>query len=93
MCTWSGCRWPSSIRLSFCAPNLWNTSPRCRRICPNIVFLLHLGMNTMWYLHSHLVCRTTRRSGLVVARKSATLFGQGPRQHTPDIETAQSSPL
>jgi hypothetical protein len=22
--------------------------------CPNNVFLLHLGMNTTWYLHSHL---------------------------------------
>src|SRR5262252_3378881 len=55
MCTWSGCRWPSSIRLSFCAANLRNTSPRCCRLCPNNVFLLHLGMNTTWYLHSHLV--------------------------------------
>src|SRR6516164_4814686 len=51
MCTWSGCRCPSSIRLSFCAANLWNTSPRCCRIWPNNVFLLHLGMNTTWYLH------------------------------------------
>src|SRR6516164_368217 len=55
MCTWSGIRCPSSIRLSFCSASLRNTSPRCRRNSPYSTFLRHLGMNTTWYLHSHLV--------------------------------------
>src|SRR5215472_6967564 len=54
MCTWSGSRCPSSIRLSFCSASLRNTSPKCRRNSPYSTFLRHLGMNT-WYLHSHLV--------------------------------------
>src|SRR5258708_33048575 len=54
-CRSFGCICPSSIRLSFCAANLRNTSPRCCLICPNSVSLLHLGMNTTWYLHSHLL--------------------------------------
>src|SRR5947209_12959671 len=32
-----------------------NTSPRCTRNWLYSVFLRHFGMNTMWYLHSHLV--------------------------------------
>src|SRR5271157_1060850 len=55
MCTWSGIRCPSSIRLSFCSASLRNTSPKCRRSSPYRIFLRHLGINTTWYLHSHLV--------------------------------------
>src|SRR5436190_16025638 len=55
MCTWSARRSPSSILLSFCAANFRKTSPRCRRNSAYRVFLRHLGMNTTWYLHSHLV--------------------------------------
>jgi hypothetical protein len=35
--------------------NLRNTSPKYLRSCPYNVFLRILGMNTTWYLHSHLV--------------------------------------
>src|ERR1700745_2421161 len=52
---WSGMRCPSSILLSFCVASLRNTSPRCFLNSPYRVFLRHLGMNTTWYLHSHLV--------------------------------------
>src|ERR1700739_3068421 len=55
ICTWSGSRCPSSIRLSFCSPSLRNTSPKCRRNSPYNAFLRHFGMNTTWYLHSHFV--------------------------------------
>src|SRR3954470_1140767 len=53
MCTWSGIRWPSSIRLSFCAAKRRRTSPRYGRSWPNRAFRRPFGMNTTWYLHSH----------------------------------------
>src|SRR5690349_10747382 len=53
MCTWSGIRWPSSIRLSFCAAKRRRTSPRYGRSWPNRAFRRPFGMNTPWYLHSH----------------------------------------
>src|SRR5208283_1286450 len=43
------------MRLSFCSANLRNPSPRCRLSSSYNVFLRHFGMNTIWYLHSHLV--------------------------------------
>ena len=55
MCTWSGIKCPSSIRLSFCAASFLNTSPRWRRNSPYSAFPRHLGMNTTWYLQSHRV--------------------------------------
>src|SRR5271165_1900037 len=48
-------RWPSSTRLSFCSANLRNTSPKCCLSSLYSVFLRHFGINTTWYLHSHLV--------------------------------------
>src|SRR6185295_5392282 len=53
--TWSGIRCPSSTRLSFCAASLRNTSPKCCRNCPYSTLRRHFGMNTMWYLQSHVV--------------------------------------
>ena len=55
ICTWSGIKWPSSIWLSFCLASQWNTSLRSRRIWPNIALRRYLGMNSIWYLHSHRV--------------------------------------
>jgi len=34
MCTWSGIRWPSSTRPSFCSANVRNTAPNSLRTCP-----------------------------------------------------------
>jgi hypothetical protein len=48
MCTWSGIRCPSSIRLSFCSASFPKTSRRCRRNSLYRVFLRHLGINTTW---------------------------------------------
>src|SRR5271165_1852321 len=48
-------RWPSSTRLSFCSANLRNTSPKCCLSSLYSVFLRHFGINTTWYLHSHLI--------------------------------------
>src|SRR5260370_36711396 len=53
MCSWSVCRWPSSIRLSFCSASLRNTSPKCWRRLLYSTFLRPFGMKTTWYLHSH----------------------------------------
>src|SRR5579863_658429 len=55
MCTWSGSRCPSSLRLSFCSASRRNISPQYRRNSAYSTFRRHLGMNTTWYLHSHLV--------------------------------------
>src|SRR5829696_3774783 len=55
ICTWSGIRWPSKISLSFCCASLRNISPRCFFNCPYNVCLRHFGINTTWYLHSHLL--------------------------------------
>ena len=54
MCTWSGNRCPSSIRLSFCSASLRNPSPRYFRNSPYSAFRRPLGINTTWYLHSPL---------------------------------------
>src|SRR5664279_5173226 len=53
MCTWSGSRCPSSIRLSFCSASLPNTSPKYFRNSPYNSFRRPFGINTTWYLHSH----------------------------------------
>src|SRR5664279_81585 len=53
MCTWSGSRCPSSIRLSFCSASLRNTSPTYFLRSPYNAFRRPLGINTTWYLHSH----------------------------------------
>src|SRR5215468_2699001 len=53
MCTWSGIRCPSSILHSLRRASSWNTVPKCRLICPNSNFLRYFGVNTTWYLHSH----------------------------------------
>jgi len=55
MCTWSGIKCPSSIRLSFCCASLRNISPKCLRSSPYSTFRRHFGINTTWYLHSHFV--------------------------------------
>src|ERR1035437_8713875 len=53
MCTWSGIRWPSKTRLSFCSAKRRNTSPKCCRSPSYSTLRRHLGMNDTWYLHSH----------------------------------------
>src|SRR5664279_3335073 len=53
MCTWSGSRCPSSIRLSFCSASLRNTSPKYFLSSPYNAFRRPFGINTTWYLHSH----------------------------------------
>src|SRR5437867_9357256 len=55
MCTWSGSRCPSSIRLSFCSASRRKISPKYRRNPAYSALRRHLGMNTTWYLHSHFV--------------------------------------
>src|SRR2546428_9377511 len=53
MCTWSGSRCPSSMRLSFCVASLRNASPKCCRSCPYNVLRRPFGIKTTWYLHAH----------------------------------------
>src|SRR5664279_2800271 len=53
MCTWSGSRCPSSIRLSFCSASLRNTSPKYFLRSPYNAFRRPFGINTTWYLHSY----------------------------------------
>src|SRR5215211_6679733 len=65
--TWSGIRCPSSIRLSFWAASLRNTSPRCFRNWPYNTFLRHFGMNTTWYLHSQAVWFKLSNLSIVVS--------------------------
>src|SRR5439155_18633504 len=55
MCTWSGSRCPSSIRLSFCSASRRKISPKYRHNPAYSALRRHLGMNTTWYLHSHFV--------------------------------------
>ena len=55
ICTWSRIKCPSSIRLSRCIANCLSISPNRWRRTPYKAFLRYLGINTMWYLHSHLV--------------------------------------
>src|SRR3954453_15201473 len=54
ICTWSTSNDPLRFR-SLSAASLRNTSPRCFFSCPYNVFRRHFGINTTWYLHSHLL--------------------------------------
>ena len=54
ICTWSCTICPSSILHPFCLAMSWNTGPRNFLIFPYSSFLRHFGMNTTWYLQSHL---------------------------------------
>src|SRR6516225_9574163 len=54
ICTWSGLRCPSRIWHSFCRAKAWKTSPKCWRTLPNNTFRRRLGINTTWYMQSHL---------------------------------------
>src|SRR5690242_12525744 len=80
MCTWSGIRWPSSIRLSFCAAKRRRTSPRYGRSWPNRAFRRPFGMNTTWYLHSHREWLRLSNSS-IVARPSVCLAAHGSERH------------
>lgn len=53
--TGSSSRCPSSIRRSFCPASLRNTSPQWFLNCRYNVLRRHFGINTTWYLHSHLL--------------------------------------
>jgi hypothetical protein len=55
MCTWSGSRCPSSIRLSFCSARRRKISPKYHRNSTYSALRRHLGMKTIWYLHSRFV--------------------------------------
>src|SRR5690242_10891019 len=80
MCTWSGIRWPSSIRLSFCAAKRRRTSPRYGRSWPNRAFRRPFGMNTTWYLHSQREWLRLSDSS-IVARPSVCLAAHGSERH------------
>src|SRR4051794_39883646 len=80
MCTWSGIRWPSSIRLSFCAAKRRRTSPRYGRSWPNRAFRRPFGMNTTWYLHSQREWLRLSNSS-IVARPSVCLAAHGSERH------------
>src|SRR4051794_39489178 len=80
MCTWSGIRWPSSIRLSFCVAKRRRTSPRCGRSWPNKAFRRPFGMNTTWYLHSQREWLRLSNSS-IVARPSVCLAAHGSERH------------
>src|SRR5689334_7597580 len=79
-CTWSGIRWPSSIRLSFCAAKRRRTSPRYGRSRPNRAFRRPFGMNTTWYLHSHRE-RLRLSNSSIAARPSVCLAAHGSERH------------
>src|SRR5262249_37724999 len=55
MCKLSSIKCPSSIWHYLRLASSRNTLPKCRRICPNSNFLRYFGVNTTWYLHSHVV--------------------------------------
>src|SRR3954449_8563033 len=80
MCTWSGIRWPSSIRLSFCVAKRRRTSPRYGRSWPNKALRRPFGMNTTWYLHSHREWHRLSNSS-IVARPSVCLAAHGSERH------------
>src|SRR5689334_2718360 len=80
MCTWSGIRWPSSIRLSFCVAKRRRTSPRYGRSWPNMALRRPFGMNTTWYLHSHREWHRLSNSS-IVARPSVCLAAHGSERH------------
>src|SRR5689334_22979607 len=80
MCTWSGIRWPSSIRLSFCIAKRRRTSPRYGRSWPNKALRRPFGMNTTWYLHSHREWHRLSNSS-IVARPSVCLAAHGSERH------------
>src|SRR3954453_8433408 len=80
MCTWSGIRWPSSIRLSFCAAKRRRTSPRYGRSWPKRAFRRPFGMNTTWYLHSHREWLRLSNSS-IVPRPSVCLAAHGSERH------------
>src|SRR4051794_7211771 len=80
MCTWSGIRWPSSIRLSFCASKRRRTSPRYGRSWPNRAFRRPFGMNTTWYLHSHREWLRLSNSS-IVPRPSVCLAAHASERH------------
>src|SRR5215213_3714551 len=65
--TWSGIKCPSSTRLSLWPASLRNTSPRWVLNWPYSTFRRHFGMNTMWYLHSHVVWLKLSNLSIVVS--------------------------
>src|SRR5689334_12996380 len=80
MCTRSGIRWPSSIRLSFCVAKRRRTSPRYGRSWPNKALRRPFGTNTTWYLHSHREWHRLSNSS-IVARPSVCLAAHGSERH------------
>ena len=72
MCTWSGIRCPSSIRLSYCLANLWNTSPRYLRSSRHNVRRRHFGMNT-GILHGRVLGGSRRGASPMDSRKCQTV--------------------
>src|ERR1700730_17192127 len=74
---------------SFCTASLRNTSPKCGLNWTYRVFLRHLGMNTTWYLHSHLVWLKLSYSSIdgtsfrVLWRLTIRSFVDGPPRFDP----------
>ena len=66
MFTWSSCRLPERISLSFGRVNSAKTRPNSFRIWPYRTFRRYLGMKTTWYLHSHQVCDKLAMSSITV---------------------------
>src|SRR3974377_209184 len=73
MCTWSAIKCPSSIWHSLRWASSRNTLPKCRRICPNSNFLRYFGVNTTWYLHSHVPTFRTRKMRFFDVHKAVRL--------------------
>ena len=55
-CTWSGQVLPSTTSQPLCSKSLLSSEPTSGRLCWNSTFLLYFGIQTMWYVQSHLVC-------------------------------------
>lgn len=54
MCTWSVSKCPSKILHSLCCARAWKTSPSCFLIPSKSFFLRYFGIQTTWYLQTHL---------------------------------------
>jgi hypothetical protein len=62
MWTWSPSRWPSTILLSFSRARSLRASPRCFLRFPYNPFFLYFGIQTKWYLQSHVIWDKLLRS-------------------------------
>src|SRR5574344_402370 len=77
MWMWSGIAWASMISTPLYSQSRRMYFPMSVRNFAYIAFLRYFGVNTMWYLQSHLVCAKLLVSSFLMAMKKSSFQGKG----------------